>query len=80
MANLIEFAPPRQLRRYALTLMTTHRLSIADRMFFEGTDGEDGILVGVVGVIKGSPAWQVPLESYLFLVVHPFVVDGDNVR
>lgn len=30
--------------------------------------------------LKGSPAWQVPLESYLLSVIHPFVVDGEEVR
>ncbi len=49
-------------------------------MFFEGPDAEAGILVEGIGVIKGSPAWQVPLESYLLSVLHPFVVDGENVR
>ncbi len=60
--------------------MATHRLSIADPMFFEGPDGGGGILVEGIGVINGSPAWQVPLESYLLSVEHPFVIDGEEVR
>jgi len=60
--------------------MATHRLSISDPMFFEGPDGRNKVLVETVGVIKSSPAWQVPLESYLLSVIHPFVVDGEDVR
>jgi hypothetical protein len=73
-------ARPRQLNRYALTLMARHRLSISDPMFFEGPDGPNKVLVDGVGIIKGSPQRQVALESYLLSVVHPFVVDGDDVR
>ena len=73
-------AAPGQLKRYALTIMATHRLSIADPMFFEGPDGANTVFANGVGVIKGSPAYQVPLESYLLSVVHPFVVDGDDVH
>jgi len=75
-----EIATPGQLNRYALTLMATHRLSISDPIFFQGPDGPNKVLVDTVGVIKGSPASQVRFESLLFAVVHPFVVDGDNVR
>ena len=49
-------------------------------MFFQGPDGPNKVLVEAVGVINGSPAWQVPLESYLLSVIHPFVVDGEDVR
>lgn len=49
-------------------------------MFFEGPDGANTVFVDGLGIIKGSPAWQVSLESYLLWVVHPFVVDGNDVR
>ena len=49
-------------------------------MFFQGPDGPNKILADGVGVIKGSPQGHVALESYLLSVLHPFVVDGEEVR
>jgi len=60
--------------------MTRHRLSISDPMFFEGPDGPNKVLADGVGLVKGSPQWQVALESYLLSVLHPFVVEGEEVR
>ena len=60
--------------------MATHRLSISYPMFFEGPDGPNRVLVDAVGIIKDSPASQAAPEAYLLSVVHPFVVDGEDVR
>lgn len=60
--------------------MTIHELRIADPMFFQGPDGANRVLAKGLGVVYGSPSFQVRKESYLLEVLHPFRVDGKEVR
>ena len=60
--------------------MKVHEISISDPMFFEGPDGPNRILAKGVGVVRGPdlPNWQK--EDYLLEVLHPFDLDGEEVR
>ena len=59
--------------------MKIHEISIPDPMFREGPDGGKVLAEGL-GLVYGSPQFQVAKESYLLKVIHPFVVDGEDVR
>jgi hypothetical protein len=59
--------------------MKIHEVSISDPMFWEGPDGGKVFAEGL-GLVYGSPQFQVAKESYLLRVLHPFVVDGEEVR
>ncbi len=60
--------------------MKMHEISISDPMLFELPNGSNKILAEGLGLVYGSPAFQVADELYLLKVIHPFVTDGDEVR
>ena len=60
--------------------MKLHELRIADPMFWEGPDGPNRVLAEGLGLIYGSPSFQLRKESYLLKVLHPFTVDGEEVH
>ncbi len=60
--------------------MKLHELTISDPMFFEGPDGPNKVFARGLGVVYGSPAYQVARELYLIEAEHPFVDDGEEVR
>ena len=60
--------------------MKTYELSISDPMFWEGPDGPNRVLAKGLGIVHGSPAFQLRRESFLLEVLHPFTVDGEEVR
>jgi hypothetical protein len=60
--------------------MKIHHISIGDPMFWEGPDGPNKILAEGIGLVFGSPHFQVPNSFYLLRVLHPFEVDGEQVN
>jgi hypothetical protein len=60
--------------------MKMHELTISDPMFFVGPEGPNRILARGLGVVYGSPAFQIARELYLLEVEHPFMNDGEEVR
>lgn len=64
----------------ALLNMKIHELRISDPMFWEGPDGPNRVLAEGLGVVYGSPAFMIGKESYLLEVLHPFLVDGEEVH
>ncbi|HEU0144034.1 MAG TPA: hypothetical protein VFQ47_04550 [Nitrososphaera sp.] len=59
--------------------MKIHEVSISEPMFWEGPDGGKVLAEGL-GLIYGSPKFQVAKRSYLLRVLHPFIIDGDEVK
>jgi hypothetical protein len=59
--------------------MKMHHISISDPMFWDGPDGPNKILAEGLGLVYGSPHFQVPKSLYLLRVLHPFEVDGEMV-
>ena len=57
-----------------------HELKIADPMFWEGPDGPNRVLVQGLGIVYGSPAYMIARQAYLLKVLHPFLVDGEEVQ
>lgn len=60
--------------------MKIYEIGIADPMFWEGPDGPNRVLAEGLGIVYGSPSFQLRKESYLLRVLHPFMVDGEEVR
>jgi hypothetical protein len=60
--------------------MKMHEVSISDPMFWEGPDGPNKIFAEGLGLVYGSPHYQVSKGSYLLRVLHPFFVDGEEVE
>lgn len=63
-----------------LLSMKIHEIGIADPMFWEGPDGANRVLAKGLGIVYGSPSFQLRKESYLVEVVHPFMVEGEEVH
>ena len=59
--------------------MKIHEISISDPMFWEGPDGGKVLAEGL-GIVNGSPKYQIAKESYLLRVLHPFIEEGEEVR
>jgi len=49
-------------------------------MYWDGPDGPNRVLAEGIGVVFGSPAFMIAKESYLLRVLHPFLVDGEEVH
>ena len=60
--------------------MKMHHIYISDPMFWEGPDGPNKILAEGLGLVYGSPHFQVPESFYLLRVLRPFEVDGEKVN
>lgn len=60
--------------------MKMDEITVAEPMFWEGHDGPNRVLAEGLGVVYGSPSFQLRKESYLLEVLHPFIVDGEEVR
>lgn len=60
--------------------MKMHEIRIADPMFWKGPDGPNRVLAKGLGVVYGSAAFMVSTKAYLLEVLHPFVVDGEEVH
>lgn len=59
--------------------MRIHELSIDDPLFFKAPDGSNKILAKGLGLVHGSPSFQVPKEAYLLEAISPFIIDGNEV-
>jgi hypothetical protein len=57
-----------------------HHISVAEPMFGESPDGPNTIVAEGLGLVYGSPLFQVPESLYLLRVLHPFDVDGEKVN
>jgi hypothetical protein len=60
-------------------MIKIHEVMISEPMFWEGPDG-GRVLANGLGLVYGSPHFQVGKEAYLLEVIHPFTVDGEEVR
>jgi hypothetical protein len=60
--------------------MGIHEISISGPMFWKGADGPNKISAEGLGLVYGSPRYQVSKESYLLRVLHPFVDDREAVK
>jgi hypothetical protein len=60
--------------------MQIYQISIDDPIFFKAPDGSNKILAKGLGLVYGSPSFQIPKEAYLLEVNSPFIVDGEEVN
>ena len=56
-----------------------HKVVISDPFTWQAHDGSNKILAEGLGVVHGSPCFQVPERMYLLRLVHSVVVDGEGV-
>jgi hypothetical protein len=60
--------------------MKLHEIAISDPMLWEAPNGTNRILAQGLGVVYGSPKFQVPERLYLLRVVHSLAIDGEVVN
>jgi hypothetical protein len=57
-----------------------HEIKIIDPMYWEGPDGQNRLLAQGIGSVYGSPNYLLRKESYLLAIIHPFLINGEEVR
>jgi hypothetical protein len=60
--------------------MKMHEVTVNEPYGWQAPDGSKKILTEGLGLVHGSPRFQVPKAMYLLRVVRPFEVEGETVR